>query len=114
MSDCLFCKIRDGQIPAKVVYRDDLCLGFSDIDPQAPTHVLFIPLEHVASLNEMTEADRLKLGHLSWAAARYAKEHGLAEGGYRTVVNTGRSANQSVFHIHLHLLAGRAFTWPPG
>lgn len=114
MADCLFCKIRDGKIPAKVVYRDEECLGFEDINPQAPTHVLFIPLQHVGSVNDLTVEDRERVGHLFIAAAKVARERGIAESGYRLVMNTNRDAGQTVFHIHLHLLGGRAMTWPPG
>jgi histidine triad (HIT) family protein len=113
-SDCLFCKIRDGQIPAKIVYKDERCLAFEDIRPVAPTHVLFVPLEHIASVNEMTAEHRELVGHLTFAAAKLARERGHAEGGYRLVVNTNRDAGQTVFHIHLHLLAGRPLEWPPG
>jgi histidine triad (HIT) family protein len=113
-NDCLFCKIREGHIPAKVVYRDEHCFAFEDIRPQAPLHVLFVPNEHIASLNEMSDEDRERVGHLSWAAAKYAKDQGHAENGYRVVVNTNRDAGQTVFHIHLHLLAGRPLLWPPG
>lgn len=114
MSDCLFCKIRDGQIPATVVYRDDHCLAFEDIKPVAPLHVLFIPNAHIASVNELTSEDTEKVGYLYLAAAKLAKERGLAETGYRLVMNCGRDAGQTVFHLHLHLLAGRALGWPPG
>jgi histidine triad (HIT) family protein len=114
MPDCLFCKIKDGQIPAKVIYRDDHCLAFEDIRPQAPLHVLFVPLEHIESLNEITSDHEALVGHLAWAAAKYAKEKGVAQSGYRAVFNTERDAGQTVFHIHLHLLAGRPLGWPPG
>ncbi len=114
MSECLFCKIRDGKIPAKIVYRDDRCLGFEDINPQAPTHVLFIPHRHIESVNALTLEDREEVGHLFLAAAKLAAERGHAENGYRVVMNTNRDAGQTVFHIHLHLLAGRPLTWPPG
>ncbi len=114
MSDCLFCKIRDGHIPAKVVYRDELCLAFEDINPQAPTHVLFIPLTHIATVNDITVEERETVGHLYVAAAKLAKQRGHAESGYRLVMNTHRDAGQTVFHIHLHMLAGRHLTWPPG
>ncbi len=114
MVDCLFCKIRDGQIPAKIVYRDDWCLGFDDIRPQAPTHVLFVPLRHLATVNDLTAEDRETVGHLYIAAARLAKDRGHSESGYRLVMNCGRDAGQTVFHIHLHLLGGRALNWPPG
>jgi histidine triad (HIT) family protein len=114
MSDCLFCKIRDGQIPAKVVYRDDRCLAFEDINPQAPTHVLFIPLQHIPSVNDLTAEHREIVGHLFIAAAKLAAERGFADSGYRLVMNTNRDAGQTVFHIHLHLLGGRPLSWPPG
>lgn len=113
-SDCLFCKIRDGLIPAKVVYRDDRCLAFEDIQPQAPTHLLFIPLEHLPTLNDVTPEQRETVGHLLFAAAKVAKERGHSESGYRVVMNTNRDAGQTVFHIHLHLLGGRPLEWPPG
>jgi histidine triad (HIT) family protein len=114
MSDCLFCKIRDGHIPAKVVYRDEVCLGFEDINPQAPTHVLFIPLQHIATVNDVTAEERETVGHLFTAAAKLAKQRGFADSGYRVVMNTNRDAGQTVFHIHLHLLGGRHLGWPPG
>ena len=113
-SDCLFCKIINGQIPAKVVHQDELSLGFLDIAPQAPTHVLFIPKRHIATLDEATFEDRELLGHLMFVAAKYAREQGIAEAGYRTVVNCNRHGGQTVFHIHLHLLGGRHLAWPPG
>lgn len=113
-SDCLFCKIRDGQIPAKIVYRDERCVAFEDIRPQAPTHLLFIPLEHIPTVNDLTPEQREQVGHLLFAAAKVAKERGHADSGYRVVVNTNRDAGQTVFHIHLHLLAGRPLEWPPG
>lgn len=114
MSDCLFCKIRDGQIPAKVVHRDEVCIGFEDIRPVAPTHVLFIPLKHIATANDIATEDKAAVGHLFIAAAQLAKQRGYSEGGYRLVMNVNEAAGQTVFHIHLHLLAGREFAWPPG
>jgi histidine triad (HIT) family protein len=114
MSNCLFCRIRDGQINAKVVYRDDVCMAFEDINPQAPTHVLFIPLKHIATVNDIAQEDRETVGHLYTAAARLAEERGHAEKGYRVVMNCNEDAGQTVFHIHLHLLAGRPMMWPPG
>lgn len=114
MSDCLFCKIRDGHIPATVVYRDEVCLGFEDINPQAPTHVLFIPLQHIATVNDVTVDERETVGHLLMAAAKLARQRGISESGYRVVMNTNRDAGQTVFHIHLHLLGGRHLGWPPG
>ena len=114
MSDCLFCRIRDGQIPAKVVHRDAHCLAFEDINPQAPLHALVIPNSHIATVNDIGAADREVVGHLFVAAAKLAKERGYADSGYRVVMNTQRDAGQTVFHIHLHVLAGRPLTWPPG
>lgn len=116
MSNCLFCKIRDGQIPARVVHRDDVCMAFEDINPQAPTHVVFIPLKHIATVNDIALEDREAVGHLYTAAAKVAKERGHADAaqGYRLVMNCNAHAGQTVFHIHLHLIAGRPMGWPPG
>lgn len=114
MSDCLFCKIINREIPASIVYEDQRVLAFNDINPQAPTHVLVIPRRHIASLNEIGVEDDQIVGELVRRAAAIAKDRGLAEGGFRTVFNTNRLAGQTVFHIHLHLLGGRAMTWPPG
>jgi len=114
MSDCLFCKIVEGTIPAKKIHDDELCIGFVDINPQAPTHVLFVPKRHIATVNDLTGEDRELVGHLFVVAADYARQQGISTGGYRLVMNTNRSAGQTVFHIHLHLLGGREFTWPPG
>jgi histidine triad (HIT) family protein len=111
---CLFCKIVAGEIPAEVVHTDDQTVAFRDINPQAPTHVLVIPREHIASLNEAGQPDEAKLGQLLLTAARVARAEGLAEGGYRTVINTGAGAGQSVFHIHAHVIGGRKLNWPPG
>ena len=114
MADCLFCKIISGQIPASIVYQDDRVLAFNDINPQAPTHVLIVPRRHIATLNELTPGDDQIVGELARRAAAIAAERGIDAGGYRTVFNTNRDAGQTVFHIHLHLLGGRAMTWPPG
>ncbi|ATB28840.1 histidine triad nucleotide-binding protein [Melittangium boletus] len=111
---CLFCKIRDGQIPAKVVHRDEQCLAFEDINPQAPTHVLIIPNKHIATVSELVPEDREVVGQLFLTAAKIARERGIADTGYRVVMNTGDNAGQTVFHIHLHLLGGRPMHWPPG
>lgn len=113
-AECLFCKIREGQIPAKVVHRDDHCLAFEDINPQAPMHLLVIPLKHIPTINDISVDDVELVGHLYRAAAKLAKDRGYADSGYRTVMNCQRDAGQTVFHIHLHVLAGRALTWPPG
>lgn len=114
MSDCLFCKIAEKKIPAKIVHEDDKCLAFDDINPQAPTHTLVIPKKHTASLAELNEADASLLGHLMLTGAKIARQKGIAEGGYRIVVNTGRNGGQTVFHLHLHVLGGRSMHWPPG
>jgi len=110
--DCLFCRIVRNEIPAKLVAEDDHCVAFRDINPQAPVHVLVIPREHVPSLNQATDA--AMLGRLSLMAAEIARREGVAESGYRTVVNTNAAAGQTVFHVHLHLLGGRSLHWPPG
>jgi len=112
--DCIFCKIVAGSIPAAKIFEDERAVVFRDINPQAPTHALVIPRKHVASLGEAGGEDEALLGHLLLVAARVAREEGLAESGYRTVINNGAGAGQSVFHIHVHLLGGRALTWPPG
>ena len=109
---CLFCRIVRGEIPAKLVAETAECVAFRDINPQAPTHVLVIPRELVPSLAEATDA--AQLGRLSLAAATIARAEGIADAGYRTVINTGANAGQTVFHIHLHLLGGRRLGWPPG
>jgi len=112
--DCLFCKIVAGEIPAAKVYENDRVVAFRDINPQSPTHVLVIPREHIASLSEASEEDEPLLGHLLLTAAFVAHDEGLGEGGFRTVINTGAEAGQTVFHIHVHVLGGRRLTWPPG
>lgn len=114
MSDCLFCKIRDGQIPAKVVYRDELCLAFEDINPEAPMHVLVVPTKHIATLNDVGVDDRELIGQMHRAAARVARDNGFADSGYRTVINCNSGGGQRVFHVHMHVLAGRVLEWPPG
>jgi histidine triad (HIT) family protein len=113
-TDCLFCRIRDGEIPSRKVHEDEQVFAFEDINPQAPTHVLVAPRSHIASLNEVGPSDRELVGHLVAVAARIARDRGHAEAGYRTVFNCNRDAGQTVFHLHLHLLAGRALRWPPG
>jgi histidine triad (HIT) family protein len=114
MADCLFCRIIAGEIPGSIVYQDDRLVAFNDINPQAPTHVLIVPRRHIDSLNEVTEGDDQIVGELVRRAAAIARDRGVADGGYRTVFNTNRDAGQTVFHIHLHLLGGRALHWPPG
>ena len=114
MADCLFCKIIAGAIPASKVYEDDEVIGFNDINPQAPHHVLFVPKRHISTLNDLEGADAPLVGKLYLAAKAHAANLGVAQEGYRTVVNCNALAGQTVFHIHLHLLAGRPMTWPPG
>ena len=114
MADCLFCRIVAGEIPASLVYQDEDVVAFNDINPQAPLHVLIVPRAHVATLNDLGEEQDALLGRMIRRAAAIARERGHAEGGYRTLFNCNRLAGQTVFHIHLHLLAGRPFTWPPG
>jgi histidine triad (HIT) family protein len=114
MSDCLFCKIVAGEIPGHLVYEDKDVVAFQDINPQAPLHVLIVPRRHIPTLNDLTATDDALVGAMFRRAAALAKQHGYAERGYRTVLNCNREAGQSVFHIHLHLLAGRGLGWPPG
>jgi histidine triad (HIT) family protein len=114
MSDCLFCKIAAGEIPSKIVHQDDRCVAFEDINPQAPTHVLVIPREHIATMNDVGPGQTPLAGHLLATAAAIAKERGLSDSGYRAVINCQEGAGQSVFHVHVHLLGGRRFAWPPG
>lgn len=113
MSDCLFCRIAAGEIPAKIVHRDDEVVAFRDISPKAPVHVLLIPVRHVSSVHEAQEVDVPLLGRLLLAAKRVAQEEGIG-GSYRLVLNHGADAGQSVFHLHVHLLGGRPMGWPPG
>ena len=113
-SDCLFCKILAGDIPADIIYESDTVLAFRDINPQAPTHVLIIPRKHIATINEISDDDQSLVGSLYTAAREIAAAEGLADDGYRAVMNCNEGAGQTVFHIHLHLLGGRGFGWPPG
>lgn len=114
MSDCLFCRIIDGEIPAKKVYEDELVIGIEDIAPVAPIHLLLIPKKHFVNLLDMDPADSQLTGHIFQVAAGLARERKIAENGFRIVVNNNAGAGQSVFHIHFHLLGGRSFSWPPG
>jgi len=113
MDDCLFCKIGEKKIPSKLVYEDGDIFAFEDIHPQAPSHVLICPRKHIVSLTEAADEDAAMLGKLQLVAAKLAKDRKLTH-GYRTVFNNGLGAGQSVFHLHLHLLGGRDFRWPPG
>lgn len=112
--DCIFCKIVDGSIPSTPVYEDDICIAFNDLSPQAPTHILVIPKKHVDSLAKSGANHRDTLGHLLLSAAEIARERGFEEDGYRVVINTNADGGQTVFHLHVHLLAGRTFVFPPG
>ncbi|HHJ34934.1 MAG TPA: histidine triad nucleotide-binding protein [Gammaproteobacteria bacterium] len=114
MTDCLFCKIRDGEIPADTVFESDDVLAFNDVNPQAPTHILIIPKKHISTVNDIAQGDEELMGLLFDAAKKIAEQQGVGEDGYRLVVNCNEKAGQTVFHIHMHLLAGRAMTWPPG
>ncbi len=114
MADCLFCKIVAGQIPGAIVYQDDRLVAFQDINPQAPMHVLIVPRRHITSLNDLSSGDDGLVGEMVRRAAALAKAHGHADRGYRTVFNCNADAGQTVFHIHLHVLGGRTFSWPPG
>ncbi len=114
MTDCLFCKMVSGEIQPDTVYEDDDVLAFRDINPQAPTHVLIIPKKHIATINDLQAEDAGLVGKLYLAAAKIAEQEGFAEQGYRTVMNCNEAGGQTVFHIHLHLMGGRRFTWPAG
>lgn len=114
-SSCIFCRIAAGEIPAKLVYEDEQCVAFHDLNPQAPVHILVIPRRHIASLADARPPeDEAALGQVMLAAARVAGEQGLSAAGFRAVVNTGAGAGQSVFHLHVHVLGGRPLAWPPG
>lgn len=112
--NCIFCKIADGSIPSETVYEDEVSIAFNDLSPQAPTHILIIPREHIDSLNMAGQENRDTLGKLLLTAAEIAREKGFAENGYRVVINTNADGGQTVFHLHVHLLAGRSFVFPPG
>jgi histidine triad (HIT) family protein len=114
MAECIFCRIARREIPATIVYEDDLCVGFRDLQPRARVHVLLIPREHIGSVNEVDGGNEATIGHLVAAAREVAAAEGVAESGYRLVINTGPDAGQSVDHLHLHVLGGRELHWPPG
>lgn len=113
-NDCLFCKIIAGDIPAKLIYEDEICVAFNDINPQAPTHVLIVPRDHFNSLDKAGKNHKETLGHLLLTGAQIAREKEFADGGYRVVINTNNDGGQTIFHLHVHLLAGRQFVFPPG
>jgi len=114
MSDCLFCKLINGDIPTDIVYQDDDVFAFHDVSPQAPIHILVIPKQHIATINDTDESHQAVLGKLVLTAKKIAKEQSIADNGYRLVVNCNQDGGQTVFHIHLHLLGGRSLSWPPG
>jgi histidine triad (HIT) family protein len=114
IQDCLFCKISAGQIPVDVIYESDTALAFPDINPQAPTHALIIPKQHIATINDIENSDQNTIGSLFVAAREIAKQQGLADSGYRVVMNCNEDAGQTVFHLHLHFIGGRKLSWPPG
>lgn len=113
-ANCIFCKIVAGEIPSTRVFEDEVCIAFDDMHPQAPTHILIIPREHVDSLDTARFVDKESLGHLLLTAAEIAREKGFAENGYRVVINTNSDGGQTVFHLHVHVLGGREFVFPPG
>ena len=112
--DCLFCKIANKEIPSDIIYEDDDVIAFNDITPKAPHHKLIIPRKHISTLNDLEESDTQLVGHMIQTAGKLAKELGIDDSGYRVVINVNEGGGQAVFHIHLHLLGGRALTWPPG
>lgn len=112
--DCLFCKIVAKQIPATIIHEDEQIIAFRDISPQAPTHALIVPRRHIATLNDLTGSDSGLVGHMLFTAAQLARAEGIADSGFRLVMNCNEDGGQTVFHIHLHLLGGRAMRWPPG
>lgn len=112
--DCLFCKIANSEIPAKIIYQDDKIVVFDDINPQAPVHKIIIPRKHVATLNDLQPEDTTLVGHMIQSAVKLAQELGIAQEGYRLVNNCNAGGGQTVFHIHMHLLGGRQMSWPPG
>ncbi|HET7570823.1 MAG TPA: histidine triad nucleotide-binding protein [Gammaproteobacteria bacterium] len=114
MNDCLFCKIIAGELPGDIVFQNDDVVAFRDINPQAPTHLLIVPRRHIPTLNELTEADAGLIGRLNLAATELAAREGIADDGYRIVMNCNEGAGQTVWHIHMHLLGGRGLSWPPG
>lgn len=114
MTDCIFCQIVGGTIPAKKLYEDDQVIAFDDVNPQARVHILVIPKRHLVSLDDTQDSDAALLGQLLIVCAKMAREHGIVESGYRVVANTGRGAGQTVLHLHWHVLGGRSFEWPPG
>ena len=114
MNDCIFCRIIAGQAPAEILYADERAVAFRDIHPVAPAHILIVPVQHIASVDDLEPADEALVGHLFSIARLLARQQGIAEGGYRLIVNTGRDAGQAVFHLHLHLIGGQRMRFPMG
>lgn len=114
MTDCIFCKIASGEVPAKLVFESDTLVAFEDINPVAPVHVLIVPRQHIATTNELGDSDRELVGDMMLCAKEIAKEKGIAEKGYRAVLNCMSGAGQSVYHLHMHVIGGRVLQWPPG
>ncbi len=114
MSDCIFCKIIKKEIPAKIVYEDDKVVAFEDVNPQAPVHILIVPIKHIPTILDITQDDNALIGHIFMVANNIAKNKGISGSGFRTVFNCNKDAGQAVYHIHLHILGGRRMAWPPG
>jgi histidine triad (HIT) family protein len=114
MSECLFCRIAAGEIPAKIVFNDEKVVAFEDIKPQAPIHIIIIPRKHIPTVLDLDEEDRELVGHMHLVANQIAAEKSLTQDGFRLVTNCKKSAGQEIFHLHIHMLGGRAFGWPPG
>ncbi len=114
MHSCIFCKIKNKETPSKIVFEDERIIAFNDANPQAPVHILLVPKEHFASLNDIPEEKKDVLSHLLLKARQIAQQEGISKNGYRIVLNTEKDSGQEVFHIHFHLLGGRGMTWPPG
>jgi histidine triad (HIT) family protein len=114
MHSCIFCKIKNKEIPSKIVFEDERIIAFNDANPQAPVHILLVSKEHFASLNDIPEEKKDVLSHLLLKARQIAQQEGISKNGYRIVLNTEKDSGQEVFHIHFHLLGGRGMTWPPG
>lgn len=112
--ECIFCQIASHEKPSRILYEDELCVAFQDINPKAPVHLLVIPRKHITSLNDDLQNDKVLLGHLMTVAGRMAKEQGIDGSGFRTIINTNSEAGQTVFHLHLHVMGGRVLGWPPG
>jgi histidine triad (HIT) family protein len=112
--NCIFCRIIEKKIPATIVHEDEQAIAFKDLNPQAPVHLLIVPKKHIADIHSIAAADRERIGHLFFVAKTIASQNGLDRSGYRMVINNGIDAGQTVFHVHLHLLSGRKFVWPPG